>query len=261
MVLISVIMPCYNSESFIKESIESVLSQSYSNLELLICDDLSTDGSVGVVQNMASLDDRVTLLRNINQKGAVGARNTCLAEAKGDFIAFLDSDDIWHVDKLKIQLEYMESQGLDFCFTAYKNISEQGIFLNKVNCPRKHYRLVFNVLNYVGCLTVMLRSDSYGCIRQPYIKTRNDYAFWQVLLSKTSRERVGGLQDYLAYYRVNSYGLSASKVSALIYFFRVHNIIMKRSFIISLVYSVGYLLTSSAKRKVSSLYNFLLSHF
>ena len=105
--LVSIIMPCFNSEIFLREAIDSVLNQTFSNWELIICDDGSEDKSVLVASQCVALDSRIRLIDNIYSKGAPGARNSSLAVASGRYIAFLDSDDVWYIDKLEQQIGFM----------------------------------------------------------------------------------------------------------------------------------------------------------
>ncbi|MBR2986562.1 MAG: glycosyltransferase family 2 protein, partial [Clostridia bacterium] len=110
--LVSVIMPNYNSEKYIKETVESVLQQTYSHWELLFIDDASTDGSLAIAKSFH--DPRIRILQNPSNMGAAATRNVGIEAARGKWIAFLDSDDLWHPEKLSTQLGYMVENGYDF---------------------------------------------------------------------------------------------------------------------------------------------------
>ena len=123
--LVSVIMPCYNSERFIAESIDSVIGQSYPNFELLITDDGSTDNSVEIIKNKVEKDNRIKLFILKERIGIAKARNNSLSHAKGRFIAFLDSDDIWTSNKLSTQINFIINNNIGFSYSDYELIDEE----------------------------------------------------------------------------------------------------------------------------------------
>lgn len=122
--LVSVIMPAYNAEPFIAEAISSVLAQSVTDLELLVIDDCSMDGTYGIAMQQA--DPRICVLRNEKNAGVARTRNRGIEMARGKYIAFLDSDDIWHPQKLQRQLERLEAAGADLCYCSYAIIGRNG---------------------------------------------------------------------------------------------------------------------------------------
>ena len=124
--LVSIVMPLYNCAALVEASIASVQAQTYENWELLVVDDCSTDGSYGVVETMAQADFRIRLLQNKENSGAAVSRNYALAEAKGRWIAFLDSDDLWLPEKLSKQVAFMEETGCHFSYTQYAEMNEAG---------------------------------------------------------------------------------------------------------------------------------------
>lgn len=256
--LVSVIMPNYNSARFVECAIRSVLSQTYLNIELIICDDQSSDDSPNIIQDISRLDSRVITVRNNFGKGASGARNSCLAVASGEFIAFLDSDDFWQPRKIEIQLDDMLKRSLDFSYSSYQNISEDGQFISDVRAPVRFSPLFLRFSNFIGCLTVVYRRSAFPAVVQPSIRVRNDYALWLSMLSGISVERVGGVRDCLACYRVNSYGLSSSKLSALLYFYKVHRLFGSAGIYSASVYAIGYLFFIFFKKKLPKLYNYFI---
>lgn len=205
---VSIIMPNYNCEKFIDETINSVLNQTYENWELLIVDDCSTDKSLEIIKSYCEKDDRIKLFVNEENMGAAASRNWALREASGKWIAFLDSDDIWLTEKLQKQLKFMCDNGYQFSYTAYEHIDEKSTRLNiKVTGPGDlTKRKVFNYC-YQGCLTVMYDCTDIGIVQIPdEIKNgENDYALW---LKVAKKYKCYYLQEILALYRVRGDSLS-----------------------------------------------------
>ena len=129
--MVSIITPLYNSEEFIKDTVDSVLSQTYTNWEMIIVDDASTDKSVAIIQELIDGDDRVKLLRLSKNVGAAQARNRALELCSGRFIAFLDSDDIWYPEKLEKQLGFMLAKNIPISYTSYELINEFGHMMGR----------------------------------------------------------------------------------------------------------------------------------
>ena len=185
MKLISIIMPYYKKRAFVEEAINSVLSQSYKNFELiLIYDDEDLD-DYQYVNNLAKKDNRIKLLKNKKNLGSGLSRNLGIKYSKGFYIAFLDSDDVWFKDKLKIQLKYMEKNKLPITFTAYKIINEKS----EVIGFRKTNRIInfSDLINScdLGLSTVIVKSS---IIKKkfyfPNLKTKEDYVFWLNIAKK-----------------------------------------------------------------------------
>lgn len=176
--LVSIIMPSYNTSKFIVQSIESVQAQTYSNWELLIVDDCSTDNTDDIVKPFLS-DRRIHYIKNEKNSGAAVSRNRALSEAKGRWIAFLDSDDLWKPEKLEKQINFMTNNGYAFSYTNYSEIDENGS-LNGVTVtgPKKITKTGFFNYCWPGCLTVMYNRDVIGLIQIVDIKKNNDYAMW-----------------------------------------------------------------------------------
>src|SRR5690606_22928772 len=130
--LVSVITPSYNSESFIKQTIESVQSQTYQNWEMIIVDDCSTDKTIEIIHQKSKEDTRIHLIKLNENSGAAVARNTAIRNAKGKYIAFLDSDDFWLPNKLERQVQFMLEHDYAFSYTSYRIMNEDGTKTNKV---------------------------------------------------------------------------------------------------------------------------------
>lgn len=182
--LVSVIMPSYNTARYIVQSIESIIAQTYSNWELIIVDDCSTDNTDEVVKKYLG-DERIKYFKNEKNSGAAVSRNKALMEAKGRWIAFLDSDDLWLPKKLEKQLNFMKCNDYHFSYTNYSEIDESGQKNGvTVSGPRKISKSGFYNYCWPGCLTVMYDADVVGLIQISDIKKNNDYAMWLKVCKK-----------------------------------------------------------------------------
>lgn len=211
--LVSIVTPMYNSEKYISETIISVLKQSYKNWEMLIVDDKSKDNSVNIVKDFSKRDERIVLIELDKNSGAAVARNVALDNAKGRFIAFLDSDDLWEVEKLEKQIDFMKKSNIAFSFTSYKLIDENGNYLNKiVKVPSNidYKGLLRNTI--IGCLTVLIDKKIIGDFRMPLIRRGQDFATWLSILKKG--HLAYGLNEPLAKYRFVKESLSSNKIKA-----------------------------------------------
>lgn len=175
--LVSIIMASYNTASNIEESIQSIQAQTYTNWELIIVDDCSSDNTYDVLKEIK--DNRIRIYRNERNYGAAVSRNKALRNAKGRWIAFLDSDDCWHPHKLEKQLSFMKSNNYSFSYTEYEEIDELGKKRDViVSGPDKVTKIgMFNYC-WMGCLTVMYDAGKIGLIQIEDIKKNNDYAMW-----------------------------------------------------------------------------------
>lgn len=176
--LVSIIMPSFNTADYIGDSIRSVLSQTYENWELIIVDDHSSDGTDLVVAPFLS-DTRIRYLKNEKNSGAAFSRNRALGEAKGRWIAFLDSDDLWLPDKLEEQICFMHDTAAAFSYTAYTEMDSEGADLNVlVSGPKRITKTGMFRYCWPGCLTVMYDRNVIGVIQIADIRKNNDYAMW-----------------------------------------------------------------------------------
>ncbi len=175
---VSIVTPIYNDAKYVSETVRSVLNQTHKNFELIIIDDYSNDGSIDIVNSFN--DSRIKIIRNEGNKGPAFCRNVGIKTAIGDYIAFLDGDDLWLEDKLEKQLEFMISNNYVFCCTKYGTIDENGKDLKKyVYAPKVITHKTMIRCSYVGCLTVMYKRDIHPELEIPNnITKRNDYALW-----------------------------------------------------------------------------------
>ncbi|REB73977.1 MULTISPECIES: teichuronic acid biosynthesis protein TuaG [unclassified Bacillus (in: firmicutes)] len=244
---VSIIMPSYNCKEYISYSIESVREQTYTDWELLIVDDHSTDGTVDLLKEWEKADGRIRIFYQTVNEGAAVARNIALAHARGRYIAFLDSDDRWKKDKLEAQLAYMMDNKYAFTFTAYEWIDQKGEYLNKyIRAPKRvdYQTMLKNTI--VGCLTVLIDRDQVGDFRMPNIRTRQDLATWLMILKRGFR--AFGLNEILAEYRVGNESISKNKWKAAKNNWHVYRQIEQLNFLQSSWYFSHYAYNAIRKR-------------
>jgi glycosyltransferase involved in cell wall biosynthesis len=183
---VSIVTPAYNNEKYIEETINSILNQTHQNFEIIVVDDYSSDKTIELVEKFN--DERIIILKNKENMGAAFSRNKALAKATGEYVAFLDADDIWLPSKLEQQLNYMISNNYDFSSTDYGIINEAGEKLGKyITAPKKITHKKFRKISWVGCLTVMYKRSIFPDLSIPdSIKKRNDYALWLKLSEKAN---------------------------------------------------------------------------
>ena len=211
--LVSIIMPSYNTAKFISETIESVLAQTYTNWELIIVDDCSTDDTDAVIRPYLA-DDRIRYIKNEKNSGAAVSRNRALREAKGKWIAFLDSDDLWLPEKLEKQIAFMEKNNCRFSYTNYIEIDENSVPNGRsVTGPKKITRHGMYNYCWMGCLTVMYDAETVGLVQIADIKKNNDYAMWLKVCEKADCYL---LEETLAKYRKRSGSISNHGYTKLI---------------------------------------------
>ena len=211
--LVSIIMPSYNTAGFIAKSVESVLAQTYPYWELIIVDDCSTDNTDEVMAEFLS-DSRIVYLKNKTNSGAAVSRNRALQLARGKWIAFLDSDDLWHPEKLEKQISFMEDNQYDFSYTDYSEIDESDLPLGKlVTGPKKITKCGMYAYCWPGCLTVMYNAEKVGLIQIEPIRKNNDYAMWLKVIKKANCYR---LKANLACYRKRAGSISNHSYTKLI---------------------------------------------
>ncbi|WP_105258047.1 glycosyltransferase family 2 protein [Pseudoalteromonas sp. T1lg88] len=219
MSLVSIIMPCYNAEKTIERAINSVIQQTYSNWELIIVNDCSSDNSANIVKKFD--DPRVHFFNNKSNSGAGVSRNKAIEKASGRFIAFLDADDYWHRDKLIKQINFMLENNYAFTYHAYQkfNVSGQrGVVYSPESATYKQLLKT----NYIGCLTAIYDTDILGKIYMPKIRKRQDYALWLSILKTGVVAK--GLPDVLAYYSTDT-GMTKNKfkiIKSQWFFYRSH---------------------------------------
>ena len=238
--LVSIVMPSYNTGRYIKESIESVLAQTYTNWELLIVDDCSTDNTDEVVAPFLA-DSRIRYLKNEKNSGAAVSRNYALREARGRWIAFLDSDDLWSAEKLEKQIEFMESNGYHFSYTEYEQIDEASLKLGvRASGPRRITKRGMYRYCWPGCLTVMYDASIVGLVQISDIKKNNDYAMWLKVCVAADCYLLG---EVLARYRRRGGSISNHSYAKLIkWHYRLFRVAENKNPVLSSFLTVGNLI-------------------
>lgn len=245
--MVSIITPTYNAEKFLEETIQSVLNQSFKNFEMIIVDDCSKDRSVEIAEKYASLDERVKVYKLEKNSGAAVVRNTGIERAKGRYIAFLDSDDLWDKDKLEKQIAFMKTKDIGFSFTAYRLMDEEGGNLNKVvSAPAEitYKDLLKNTV--IGCLTVVIDREKIGDFRMPLVRAGQDTATWLSILKKGNVAY--GLNEDLASYRKVKGSISSNKIKALKRTWNTYRNIEKLRLIPCVYYYANYVIRAIIKR-------------
>ena len=214
--LVSIITPTYNCANFISRTIDSVLSQTYQDWEMIIVDDRSRDNTKEIVENYMKKDPRIQYYLLKENSGAAIARTTAMRLAQGSYMAFLDSDDIWMPDKLERQIKWMEENNYAFSCTSYVQIDENDNFLGKTikSIKKTDYnRLLLDCP--VGNSSVMYDVESMGKFEVPNIRKRNDDALWLTMLKK--EKYIWGMPDILMKYRIRQNSISSNKLSVIKY--------------------------------------------
>ncbi|MED5526641.1 MAG: glycosyltransferase family 2 protein [Pseudomonadota bacterium] len=243
--LVSVIMPSYNSEITIKDSVQSVINQSYDNWELLITDDCSSDDTLRIIQELAQKDKRINFFSLPENGGAGKARNNSISEAKGRFIAFLDADDIWFPDKLEHQIDFMLKNDVALSYTGYQKFDsrgEQGVIKPPISITYK--KLLYG--NVIGCLTAIYDTAKVGKRFMPLIRKRQDMALWLDILKDVGFAQA--LPDVYAKYRTDT-GMTVNKWKVLSYQWQLYRNVLKISFPNSLKYFLCYAFNGFIKAK------------
>lgn len=215
--LVSVIVPVYNAEKFIREAMDSVRAQTYENWELLLVEDGSSDGSVDVITGYIAetQEARIRLIRQPSNQGAARARNRGVREAAGRYITYLDADDLWMPEKLEHELRFMEEKDAAFAFTGYEFADEHGVGLGKI--VRVPETLVYRqALSNTTIFTTTVMFDtakiSKELLEMPEIKSEDTALWWRVLRTGYTAY---GLDENLARYRRAGRTLSSNKLIAI----------------------------------------------
>lgn len=245
--LVSIITPSYNSEQFILHAINSVINQSYINWEMIIVDDSSEDNSKDVISSVAESESRIRTFFLDSNVGPAEARNLALRNAKGKYIAFLDSDDFWHPQKLYKQILFMQRNDIAFSYTSYQLVSEDG--LNKKKIIRALSKIsYFDYLKntIIGCLTVIIDVEKTGFFEMPNIRSSHDMALWLLIMKRGFAAY--GLDEDLASYRLVHNSNSSSKIKAAKDVWSVYREEEKLSFFYSFWCFINYAFNAIKKR-------------
>lgn len=239
--LVSVIIPTFNSEKYISDTIISVQNQTYQNWEMLLVDDGSTDATQTIIITFLT-DKRIQFYPLEKNSGTGVTRNYGVVKAAGKYISFLDADDLWKPEKLENQITFMQTNSLPFTFSFYDCIDEQGNSLNRrIEAPRNlSYRQLF-FCNYVGNLTGIYDVDYFGKISISSIRKRQDWMHWLTILKKIKRAKP--VPESLALYRIRENSLSTSKTALIQYNFAVYRQFHGFNLFVSMFCMIGFLFT------------------
>lgn len=240
--LVSIITPTFNAEKYIRDTLQSVLNQSYQNWEMILVDDASTDQTVKIINDFAEKDVRFKLFKLSKNSGNGFARNVALEKATGKYIAFLDADDLWFSLKLEKQIQFLKTNNLPFTFSFYDCIDEDGNPLNKrIEAPTE---LTYNQLffcNYVGNLTAIYDADYFGKITLEATQKRQDWRIWLTILKQIKVTKP--VPESLAFYRIRKDSISSSKFKLIKHNFGVYREFHGFNFVFSVMLMARFLFT------------------
>lgn len=246
--LISIVVPVYNAEIFLEDTINSVLNQTYKNFELLLINDGSTDNSQKIYEKYKN-DMRIKWYDLDHNSGVAIARNKGIEKSKGRYICFLDADDLWDKDKLLKQYNFMKEKNISFSFTSYKFANEKGIPKGKiVHVPNSinYNKALKNTIIWTSTVMLDMKKLKKEDIYMPNVKRGQDTATWWKILKKI--DYAYGLDQVLSYYRNTSTGLSSNKIIALKRTWNLYRNVEKFSFMKSLYYFNIHLFFAIKKR-------------
>lgn len=212
--LISIITPVYKAERFIRQTIAAVRAQSYQNWELLLIDDCSPDSSADIIRELQTEEKRIHYHRLPINSGAAVARNMALQMARGEFLAFLDSDDLWYPQKLERQLRFMKDKDCSFSYTGIEFVDSLGqkVKMSRSIPERTDYKLLLRQ-TVIATSTVMIDRRKVPPFQMPLRRSGQDYATWLQLLRQV--DCALGLNECLTAYRLSGESLSANKLSSV----------------------------------------------
>ena len=233
---ISIITPNYNGELFIEQTSKFVISQTHIDWEWLVIDDCSTDGSLLILEKLATFDQRIKIIKSQMNQGAAVARNTGLTNSTGDHVAFLDCDDVWRENKLEVQLAYAISQNADFTYHHYRIINEVGQVLKIQEVPKYIEQEELLLFNPFATSSIMIKRSviSENEVRfKTYLRRRQDYLFWYDAIGASNKAM--GIFEPLSDYRIFSKdSLSANKSKMA----KIQWMILRKEFRLSVLSSI-----------------------
>ncbi|MGG1634060.1 glycosyltransferase family 2 protein [Paenibacillus sp. NRS-1760] len=246
--LVSIIMPAYNCEKFVDKAINSVLSQTYNNWELIVIDDASKDNTVSIVEEFSDLDNRIHFYKNEENKGVSATRNRGISIAKGEWIAFLDSDDLWDSSKLEKQMIVAERCDAKFLFTGSSFINEEGNSYKGVfEVPSKvSYKSLRNH-NVISCSSVLISKLFFSNIKMEDDSMHEDYAVWLKVLK--IEKFAYGINEPLLIYRISRSSKSGNKIKTLRMTYKVFRFVGENK-VNSIYFTFRHVLSSVLKKYI-----------
>lgn len=245
--LVSIITASYNCSNFISQTIESVLSQTYSNWELIIVDDSSTDNSINIIEQYTYNDERIKLIKLDINNGPAIARNEGIKLAKGRYLTFIDSDDLWDIEFLQKSVDFIFLNKYKFVFSSYRRVNINLVkILDDYIVPSKvSYRDLLKT-NHISCLTAFIDISELGKFYMENVK-HEDYTLWLKVLKKV--DFAYGLKDVMATYRLHDTSRSSNKFKAAAWTWNIFKNVEKLGILESIYYFIFYALNGIKKYK------------
>lgn len=244
--LVSVIIPVYKAERFIKQTINSVINQTYKNIEIIIVDDCSPDKSADIILEMAKIYSQIKYFKLDVNSGAAVARNKGIEVSEGQYIAFLDSDDSWKPSKIEKEIELLREKNGKFAFTAIEMIDEEGKIIKSKRKIREKIDYKFLMTNtMIATSSVLIDIEKIGKFQMPLIRSGQDYATWLMLLRNGTYAY--GINEALTQYRRTEGSLSSKKLEN---WKKVWNIQVKREGVnpfLAYIHCAGYMINALKK--------------
>jgi teichuronic acid biosynthesis glycosyltransferase TuaG len=246
---VSVIMPAFNSARFIEASIDSVLNQTFRDWELLVVDGGSSDDTIEIVARYTSIDHRVRLIQNIDDKGPAHARSTGIKQARGEFIAFLDGDDLWLRNKLATQIGFMTRTGSEFSYTKYRMMNSKG---TDASCPlavnRQYSYPSYLFLRGIGCSTVIIKRSLFSVeILEAYGPWLGEDTLWWLIILKDGTQ-ASGILEPLVLYRDAEGSLSKHRLRNQISIWEIYRKRLNLSPIVAILAYISYIFDVALRR-------------
>jgi glycosyltransferase involved in cell wall biosynthesis len=243
--IISIIVPVYNGEDFIAKTIDSALSQTFRNFELIVVDDASTDGTKDIIESFA--DNRIVCVFNRENVGAAVTRNNGIAASRGRYIAFLDGDDLWHPDKLEKQISFFESTGAGAVYSHYNIIDEKGRCVGRSE-PMPTEATYKGLLPHCFIRTssfVYDTSKTNGKVYFPLIAKRQDFGLFLRCLKLIDSAKL--IDEVICSYRIHPNGISSKKLRNITYQWKLYREVEGLPLSEALYYMCSWFLQSGRK--------------
>jgi teichuronic acid biosynthesis glycosyltransferase TuaG len=246
-ILVSIITPSFNCCKYISSTIESVINQNYTNWELIIVDDCSTDNSSEIIRHYTKLDQRIKSVFLSSNQGAAVARNAGMVISQGRYIAFLDSDDVWLPNKLEVQLDFMRKSDAPISFTEYDVYDEELLNCqHRIKVPLQIDYSGYLKTTIIGMSTAIIDTEKIGSFSFYNIRTRQDTYLWITLLKKGFIAY--GISEPLTKYRIRKDSISANKIKAAQQVWHLYYDLEMMSFVKAFYFFINYGLNSVLKR-------------
>lgn len=247
--IVSIIIPVYGCEAYLRETLDSVIAQTFTEWEAILINDCSPDNSLVIANEYAERDPRFRVYSHEKNQGAHIARNTALEYVRGRYISYLDSDDIWMPQKLQIQLDFMQKNGVYACITSYQTVEEDGTYRNTVTVPERtgYKQMLGNTLTCTHTAVFDTEKIDKNLLIMPTIGAAEDLATWLTVMK--AGFDFFGLPDVMAKYRKHGGSRSSNKIRAMKNTWNIYRNIEHLNIFQSAYYFVGYAFHAVMKRR------------